>query len=161
MPVILGHCFLGGIYSCFTCLCTLLIIVVFCHSYCDIEYKNNSLKQLFSLPVNRNVIFFSKITFLIGTVLLSVLIAYFLFMLSGYIMSYTLGLYSFQNYDNRIIIAAFFFKMLIASLSIAFIQLFLSLIIKNFTIPVRFACFGVIFSLVSSRWEYINFVPST
>ena len=136
-----------------------LIIAIFCYSLCDIEYKHNNIKQLFTFPIAKSKIYLAKSILLIEVILISVLIAYFLFMLSGYVMSYTMQEYNFSNYDSRIIIATFFFKMFIASIAIAFIQFLLSLIFNNFTVPIGVACFGVVFMLIASRWEYIYLVP--
>lgn len=136
-----------------------LIIAIFCYSFCDIEYKHNNIKQLFTLPIAKQKIYLAKSILLIEVILISVLIGYFLFMLSGYIMSYTMQEYNFQNYDNRIILATFFFKMFIASVAIAFIQFFLSLMFNNFTVPLGIACFGVVFMLIANNWEHINLVP--
>lgn len=136
-----------------------LILAIFCYSFCEIEYKHNSIKQLFTLPVSKQKIFFAKITLLIEIVLISVLIGYFLFLLSGYFMSYLLPEYNFQNYDSRLIIATFFFKMFLASTAIVLIQFFLSLTFNNFTVPVGIACFGVVFMLVAGNWKYIDLVP--
>lgn len=136
-----------------------LVIAIFCYSFCDIEYKHNNIKQLFTLPISKSKIYLAKSVLLIEVILISVLIAYFLFMLSGYVMSYTMQEYNFQNYDNRIIIATFFSKMFIASIAIAFIQFLLSLTFNNFTVPVGVACFGVVFMLIAGRWEHIDLVP--
>lgn len=136
-----------------------LVIAIFCYSYCDVEYKQNNIKQLFTLPIIKFKIYLAKAVLIIEVILISVLIAYFLFMLSGYIMSHIMPEYNFQNYDNRLIIATFFFKVFTASVAIAFVQFFLSLIFKNFTIPVGVACFSVIFILIAYRWKYIDFIP--
>lgn len=136
-----------------------LVIAIFCYSFCDIEYKHNSLKQLFTLPTTKQNIFLAKSVLMVEIILISVLTAYFLFMLSGYIMSYTMPNYSFQNYDSRAIIAIFFLKMFIASTALAFIQFFLSMTFKNFTVPVGVACFSVVFMLIANRWEYIDYFP--
>lgn len=136
-----------------------LVIAIFCYSYCDIEYKHQSIKQLFTLPITKSKIYLAKSFLLIEVLLISILTAYFLFMLSGYVMSYAMPEYNYQNYDSRIIIGVFFFKLFIASIAIAFIQLFLSLTFNNFTIPIGFACFGVFFAIIANRWKYIDFIP--
>ena len=136
-----------------------LIIAIFCYSLCDIEYKHNNIKQLLTLPIAKHKIYLAKSVLLIEVILISVLSAYFLFILSGYVMSHTMQEYNFQNYDSRIIIATFFFKMLITSIALAFIQFLLSLTFNNFTIPVGIACFGVVFMLIAGRWEYIDMIP--
>lgn len=136
-----------------------LVIAIFCYAFCDIEYKHNNIKQLFTLPIAKQKIYLAKSIFLIEIILISILIAYFLFILSGYVMSHTMLEYNFQNYDNRIVIATFFFKMFIASVAIAFFQFLLSLTFNNFTVPIGVACFGVVFMLIAGRWEYIELVP--
>lgn len=136
-----------------------LVIALFCYSLSDMEYKNQSFKQLFTLPVSKTNIFLAKIVVVVGTVFLSVLIAYVIFLLSGYLMGYILPRYGFQNYDVRLITAVFFFKVFVGVLSITFIQYFFSLIFRNFVLPIGLACFGTIFSLIAGKWKYIGFVP--
>src|SRR5690606_8344407 len=60
-----------------------ILIAIFVYACCEVEYKNNNYKILFTLPVSKANIFFSKALFIIVIVLLSVLLAYLFFLLSG------------------------------------------------------------------------------
>jgi hypothetical protein len=59
-----------------------IIAAIFCFSYCDAEYKNNNLNDLFTLPASKTNIFYAKILYLIENLFVSLLLAYGLFLLS-------------------------------------------------------------------------------
>lgn len=136
-----------------------LIVAIACHSLCDMEYRNQSFKQLFTLPISKKNIYLVKVIYLSELIFLSVLIAYASFLVSGWLMSYILPGYRFQDYDVRLIAGVFFFKTFIGALAIAFMQYYLSMLFKSFVISMGAACFLTIFSLVANRWAYIVFIP--
>src|SRR5690606_15609932 len=49
-----------------------ILVAIFVHACCDVEYKNNNYKVLFTLPVSKFKIFISKVLFVLIAVLLSV-----------------------------------------------------------------------------------------
>jgi hypothetical protein len=137
-----------------------LVVAVFCFSYFDEEYKNRNFKDLFTLPVSKTGIFSVKMLYIVQTILISLLVAYGLFLISGFIMSYTHPHSGFQDYDVRLITLVYFIKMFFGLIAISFIQFFFSLLFKNFIIPVCFSCVAVIFPLVAGqKWEYIDLIP--
>ncbi len=137
-----------------------MITSILCYSLCEIESKNNNYKQLFTLPVNKLSLFLAKIIYLIEIILLSVLIAYIFFLISGYCFSYILPELTFQDYDARGIIFIVFCKIFLSLLAIASIQYCLSLTFKSFVIPISIGCFITIFTLlVCSKWDYNYLIP--
>jgi hypothetical protein len=137
-----------------------LIVAVFCFSYYDEEYKNGSFKDLLTLPVSKTGIFSIKALYIVQTLLISLLIAYSLFLISGFVMSYALPHSGFQDYDVRLITLVYFIKLFFGLIAVSFIQFFLSLLFKNFVMPVCFACIAMIFPLIAGqKWKYIDLIP--
>ena len=136
-----------------------LIIAISCYSLCETEYKNKSLKQLFTFPALKSEIFIAKITLLTSLIFFTVLIAYAIFLLSGYLVNYIFPVYNFLDYNIMQVAAVYFSKIFITALSIAAIQYFLGLAFENFVIPIGFASFFTIMSLIANKWEYIGYLP--
>lgn len=63
-----------------------VLIAVFVHSCCDVEYKNNNYKLLFTLPISHAKIYLAKALFILIIVSFSVVGAYVFFLLSGYLL---------------------------------------------------------------------------
>ena len=135
-----------------------ILVSILAYSLCDMEYRNKNFKRLFTLPYPIHTIFASKILFLIEVVLLSSLIAYVSFVFGGFALSYIFPQFSFQNYDIRLACLIFHIRLFISLLSVLLIQYSISLIFKNFVVPVGFGCFMFVFSLLSMRSEknYLN-----
>jgi hypothetical protein len=136
-----------------------LIVSIFCFSYCDIEYKSNGFKNLFTLPVRKRNIFMAKILYLIDNIFISILLAYCLFLLLGFLMGFIQPDWGFQDYDVRFITLIYFSKLFLGLMAVCFIQFFLSLLFKNFVIPVGFACAMTLLPILFRRWKYIDFIP--
>jgi hypothetical protein len=136
-----------------------ILVAIFCYSLCDMEYKNNGFKLLFTLPVNKRMVYFAKLLVLLEIILFSVCIAYLLFLLSGYSMSYILPGYRFQDYDFRQTVFIYFGTLYIGIIALCMIQYALSLLFKSFVIPVGLACMGTMFCMIAQRWKYIDFIP--
>ncbi len=138
-----------------------ILIAIFVHACCDVEYQNNNYKILFTLPLSKCRIFVSKILFILTTSLLSVLLSYFIFLLCGYLLSIVLPEIGFQNYDFRNVICFVFLKLYITLAAISSIQLLISLQFKNFIYPMGFAMFMLVFSVFTSQKSFSDFIPYT
>ena len=134
------------------------LVTILTYSLCDMEYRKRNFKRLFTLPYSIHTLFTSKITFLVEIVFLSSLIAYASFIAGGFVLSHILPALSFQDYDIRLACFYFHVRLFIGLLSVSFIQYSISLIFKNFVIPVGFGCFMTLFSFVtmSKEWNYFN-----
>jgi len=57
------------------------------------------------------------------------------------------------------VFAAFFVRMFIICLSMAFLQYALSSFFCKFSVPVGIACVGTVIALIASPWKYIYIFP--
>lgn len=136
-----------------------ITISIFCFSLFDIEYKNDYLKKLFTLPVNTSNIFGAKVLYIIMMSFMSAMITYLLMLLSAFILENLYSLYPFNSFDYSFANFMFFVRLFIATLSIASLQLLVSTSFKTFVIPITIAGVGVILSLISQRAEFVVYIP--
>ena len=136
-----------------------IVISIFCFSLFDIEYKNDYLKKLFTLPVNTSNIFGAKVLYIIMMSFMSAMISYLLLLLSAFILENVYSIYPFNSYDYSFANFIFFIRLFIATLSIASLQLLVSTSFKTFVIPICIAGVGVVLSLISQRAEFVVFIP--
>ncbi len=136
-----------------------ILVAILCYSLCDIEYKNKGFRLLFTRPLNKIVIFSSKIVFLLEILLISILLAYLIFLLSGFVLGKMLPGYGFFDYSVSQITLIYFLKLYIGISAISMVQYFLSLLFKSFVIPIGFACIITIFCMMSQNGEYVHFIP--
>lgn len=137
-----------------------LITSILCYSLCDMEYKNDSFKQLFTLPFSKKSIFGAKVLYLAEIVFLSSFISFASYLASGYFLSYAIPEMNFQNYEILATASIVFTKIFICLLAIGLIQYCLSLLFKSFVVPVGIACFMTIFSAVLyTNWKFDFLVP--
>jgi len=136
-----------------------VLIAVFVHSCCDVEYKNNNYKLLFTLPISHAKIYLAKALFILIIVSFSVVGAYVFFLLSGYLLQFISPNYGFQNFDFREIAFYTFFKLWIGCLAVSMIQFALSLFFRSFIYPVGFSLFVTLFCSVISSKKFADFIP--
>ena len=134
------------------------LVSILTYALCDFEYRNRNFKRLFTLPYSICALFTSKILFLLEIVFLSSLIAYASFMAGGFVSSHVLPALAFQDYDIRLACFYFHVRLFTGLLTVSFIQYSISLIFKNFVIPIGFGCFMTLFSIltISKEWSYLN-----
>lgn len=128
-------------------------------SLSNIEHRNNGFKQIFTFPVNKFYIYFSKVVLLLFWMFCSLLLAYSLLVISGNMLSYLFPEAGFQDYNINSIIVTFFLRIFLTLIAIISIHFFLSLYWDNFIISVGSAVFFVIFGLIVYRWEYSYLIP--
>ncbi|MGE8533841.1 ABC transporter permease [Chryseobacterium sp. D764] len=152
---------LGKIVFMFFYLLFPILVSLFVHACCDVEYRNNNYKILFTLPVSKTKIFFSKAIFIQITVFFSVLFSYLALLLSGYLLSIAFPQLGFQNYDFREVIFYVFVKFFITLSAIAMVQLTLSLLFKNFIYPIGFGVFMLLFTTIIYQKKFSDFLIYT
>jgi len=152
---------LGKIVFMFFYLLFPILVSLFVHACCDVEYRNNNYKILFTLPVSKTKIFFSKAIFIQITVFFSVLFSYLTLLLSGYLLSIAFPQLGFQNYDFREVIFYVFLKFFITLSAIAMVQLTLSLLFKNFIYPIGFGVFMLLFTTIIYQKKFADFLIYT
>lgn len=136
-----------------------ILVALFVYACCDVEYKNNNYKVLFTLPLDKSKIFFSKAVFILLTILFSILFAYAAFLISGYILSLIYPVLGFQNHDYRMVIFLTFLKLFATLSAVSMIQLALSLLFRSFIYPIGVSMFMLVFSLFVAEKEFSDFIP--
>lgn len=139
-----------------------MYIVLICTLIPQIEYKNNTWKQVFSAPQSFGTIYFSKF-------LTIHLMVFFLYLLFNVLMIFVALLVNALNakftfFHHSIDWPALLklnFKTYVSILGISAIQYWLSLRFKNFIAPMGIGLALVIAALVANgfRWEHIDKIP--
>ena len=126
----------------------------------QLEYKNNTWKQLHATPQTFTNVFFAKFT-----VIMFMTIKFFIYFNIGILISGVLPSLIFNHKlpANNSFPILFFLKgnvkYFIVCLPILAIQYLISLKVKNFLAPVGIGLLGIIGSLIAFRWKYIYFSP--
>lgn len=125
----------------------------------QMEYKNNTWKQLHTTPQSYTVIYFAKLL-----VIILLTIQFFLFFNIGILLSGVLpclifdGNLSIQELPLKHFINENF-NYFIACLPIIAIQYLISLKFKNFIIPIGIGLISLIGTLIASPWKHIYLSP--
>ena len=136
-----------------------ILAAILSYSLCDVEYKNYGFRLLFTRPISKVTVYSSKMVFLLEINFISFLIGYLAFLLSGFALDKLLPGYEFSSYNVNNLIASYFSYLFIALSAVSFIQYNLSLIFKNFVLPVGFAGFMTIFGIIAQNKDYAYLIP--
>lgn len=139
-----------------------MFVVLLCALVTQIEFKNNTWKQVYASPQSYGQIYFSKLL-IIHTMIIFFFIAFNLFMLGTGIVSALVHkqlafLKSSFDVQKLVELNA---KMYISTMGIAAIQYWLSLRFKNFIVPMGIGLALLIAAIVATNlgWEHIYKVP--
>lgn len=137
-----------------------LFVIIVCSMIVQIEYKNNTWKQVFASPQSIGNIFFSKYS----TILLMILflfVMFNLFLMGGAILANLINSkYTFLRSNLQInSILKMDLKSFVSLLGIISIQYWLSLRIKNFIVPIGIGLCLLITAMIIQRWEHIYKFP--
>jgi hypothetical protein len=139
-----------------------MFVVLVCALVMQIEFKNNTWKQVYASPQSYGQIYFSKML-IIHTMLVFLFFAFNLFMLcTGIISALVHKQFTFLEHGFEVKkLLALNAKMYIATMGIASIQYWLSLRFKNFIVPVGIGLALLIASIVAANlgWEHIYKIP--
>ena len=125
----------------------------------QMEYKNNTWKQLHTTPQSYTTIYFAKLL-----VIILLTIQFFIFFNIGILLSGILPCLIFDgNFSIQQIPIMFFIKgnmkFFIACLPIIALQYLISLKFKNFLIPIGVGLLALIGTLIALKWKYIYLSP--
>jgi len=125
----------------------------------QMEFKNNTWKQLHTTPQSLTTVFLSKFS-----VILLLTIKFFVFFNIGIILSAIIPTLLFEGKLPIESIPVTYIlkwdlKFFIAILPIVAIQYLISLNFKNFLVPIGVGLVLTIGSLIGMKWEYIYFSP--
>ena len=125
----------------------------------QVEFRNNTWKQLHATPQKYATIYFAKLS-----VLLLMTVKFFLFFNVGAILSALIPSLMLDrhlpNYTipvkNFLMIDVCYFSF---CLPIILLQFVLSFRIRNFLVPIGIGLAGIIITLIAFQWEYIYLSP--
>jgi hypothetical protein len=125
----------------------------------QLEYKNNTWKQLHTTPQNFGTIFLAKFS-----VILILMFQFFIFFNLGILLAGVIPSLLFDRHLPEQSIPYLFFlkgniKFFIVSLPIIALQYMVSLKYKNFMISIGIGILGLIGTLVCMSWKYIFVSP--
>jgi hypothetical protein len=125
----------------------------------QIEYKNNTWKQLHATPQTFTNIFFSKIS-----IIIIMTIKFFIFFNIGILLSGIIPCLLFDGHFPKQNIPVLFFikgniKYFLTCLPIIAIQYLISLNFKNFLVPIGVGVLGLIGSIIGNSSKYIFISP--
>jgi len=128
----------------------------------QIEYRNNTWKQLHATPQRLAVIFFAKLT-----VILLMMVQFFLLFNAGIYLSGIIPLLFSKAalYPPQVFPVAFFLKanlqFFIDCLPIIALQYLVSLLFKNFLVPLGAGIVMLVAATFAIQWKYGYIVPYT
>jgi hypothetical protein len=126
----------------------------------QIEYRNNTWKQVYASPRSYADVFFSKFLVIHLLILASVLLFNFFLIASGYAANIVVSGYTFFDtaipWKDMLIITG---KMYASILAVTAIQYWLSLRLRNYIAPVGIGLALLITALMIIEWEKIHIYP--
>lgn len=137
-----------------------MFVILTCSLIPQIEYKNNTWKQVFASPLSISNIFFSKYIAILAMVLVLFVGFNFFMLLCGVATDLLHPKYTFLESEvgwSQLI--ARNVRVFISLSGIIAIQYWLSLRFKNFIVPIGIGLALLISSMIVSSWEHIDKVP--
>jgi len=137
-----------------------MFVILTCSLIPQIEFKNNTWKQVFASPQSLGNIFFSKYL----TIHLMILLCFLLFNIFMILGAVSVNLINakytfFSNPVDWPALLRLSFKTYVSMLGISAIQYWISLRIKNFIAPIGIGLALLITSIIIIRWEHIAKMP--
>ncbi|MGZ8539744.1 MAG: ABC transporter permease [Chitinophagaceae bacterium] len=137
-----------------------MFVILICSLIPQIEYKNNTWKQVFASPQSIGNIFFSKYVSIVIMILFLFLMFNLLMILSGVIPNLFFSKYGFlKNSIDWGALAKLNFKTFISLLGIISIQYWFGLRFRNFIVPIGLGLGLLIAAMILSSWENIDKMP--
>ncbi len=137
-----------------------MFVILVCSMIPQIEFKNNTWKQVFASPQSLTNIFFSKLT----TILLMIL---FLFVMFNFFMVGCAVLaniihkgYTFLHATpDWVLLLKMNLRTFISLMGIISFQYWLSLRLKNFIVPIAIGLALLISAMILLSWEHVDKMP--
>lgn len=137
-----------------------MFVILTCSLIVQVEYKNNTWKQVFASPLSTGNIFFSKYIGILVMVLFLLLMFNAFLLLAGVLTDVFHPKYTFLETKvewgklmNRTL------KSFISLLAVVSIQYWLSLRFRNFIVPIAIGLAMLVVSMTLMSWEHIDKVP--
>jgi hypothetical protein len=141
-----------------------MYLIFMTYSVNNIEHKADTWKSIFSLPIPKWSIYFSKVFYTILLVALSMLLFIVLTIGYGFLLNYLVPKYHLLDADLSKIskgIVAVYFKLFLSALGIISIQFLFSLVWKDFLKPMGIGFLLFVTSIMVLQWDYSYLLPFT
>lgn len=137
-----------------------MFVVLICSLILQIEYKNNTWKQVFASPVSVSQVFFSKlVTIMLMTLLLIVMFNIFS-ILGAIVPNLFYPKYGFLSHAiDWSALLKLNVKTFVSLLGIIALQYWLSLRFRNFIVPIGIGLGLLIICMVALNWEHSDKLP--
>ncbi|GAB1358876.1 hypothetical protein MASR1M31_06550 [Porphyromonadaceae bacterium] len=136
-----------------------MAIAMFCYSLFDVEYKNDYLKKLFTLPVSSSAIFGAKVLYVVTISFVSALTTWLLMQVSAFVLEKVYFVYPFSEYDYSFHNFLLFVRLFFSILSIASFLLLLSTSFKTYVVPIGIAVAGALFTFITQGTGFVIYSP--
>lgn len=152
---------IGQLWQTFSVFLLPMFIILTCSLIVQLEYKNNTWKQVFSSPRTYTDIYFSKLAAIFGLIILLFLVFNILSIVAAIVpdlvynkkLGFINKRFSWLRFLNLNI------RLFIACWGIIAIQYWISLRFKNLVVPIGIGLACLIITLIAMGWEHIFKVP--
>lgn len=161
-PMALWFNYLSSILNVMGILLMPVYLIFMTFSVNSIEHKAETWKSLFSLPIPKATVYYSKASYTLLLVLLSMVLFVVLSLAYGVLLSGLNPKYHFLEADMIDIstkLCQIYAKLYLASLGIVAIQFLLSLVWSDFLKPMGLGFILLVIGIIANRWEYSYLIP--
>ena len=125
------------------------------------EHSNNAWKKIFVLPLRKGTFYFSKLTFILIIVYVSLILFNLGILASGYLSALIKSELNYLVFSpDFLILFKYSLTLFVNVLGIIAIQYLISLLFKNFIIPVSLGLFLTITALIlANTWKNAKYFP--
>lgn len=147
-------------YQAFAAFLLPMFVILICSLIPQIEFKNNTWKQVFASPQSTGNIFFAKYASIVMMIMFLFTMFNVLMILGGVIADMLFSKYTFLNKAiNWGALIKLNFKTFVSLLGIISIQYWLGLRFKNFIAPIGIGLGLLVASMILLPWEHIDKLP--
>jgi len=141
----------------------LLPVLVIYNTYAitNMEYKGDTWKSLFSLPLPKLSIYTSKYIYIVFLTFITMFLFAVFIIGSGHIIQAIKPELEFSDYNPNELILRFFSKLFLSSIGIISIQFLMNLIWSDFLKPFGIGFLATIMGIITAnvKWKYVDYLP--
>lgn len=160
-PQILWFYFISPIAGIMGSLLLPVLVIYNTYAITNIEYKGDTWKSLFSLPLPKLSIYASKFLYIIFLTFLTMLLFAVLIIVSGHGIELIRPQLEFGNYNPNELVFKFFTKMFLSTIGIISVQFLMNLMWNDFLKPFGLGFLLTIVGSITANvgWKYAAYLP--
>ena len=139
-------------------------VVTLSYIVCDIEFRNDNIRMLLAFPAPKWRLYLSKVSALAMLIFILIVTTWIGFVLGGFLLGGLVPVYQFADYPVCVASGQVALRTLLASFSVGALGLLVSLLTRNFTMPILLGCFftGIaVFVTNEAIGQYLPFATFT